>query len=293
MSGGLTSIRASALTNYPDCPRRAAAGLFRAEIEDAGFGLRRTPQGGGATVGTAVHAAAALMLTEKAAAGALPPLNIATDAGIDSLRRQLEEAGDGMAWDAPGRGGGTADPAAAETQIVRMVQVYREQIAPGVNPLLVEERLEAEFAPGVVLTGQADLVAREPGTVRDLKTGAKMQTHAPQVGAYSLLARSCRSVATTAAQIDFIPRVSPKKEQPPAQSVRVPLASAETAAVAVLSHIARDLTVFREGDPARRILPGDPWAFIANPKSVLCNPKYCAAFGTDFCREHAGADNED
>jgi hypothetical protein len=289
----ITPIRASALTNYPDCPRRAAAGLFWAEIEAAGFGLRRTPQGGGATVGTAVHAAAALMLTEKAASGALPPLSVATDAGVESLRLQMAEAGDDMAWDAPGRGGGTTNPAAAETQIVRMVQVYREQIAPGVNPLLVEERLEAEFAPGVVLTGQADLVAREPGTVRDLKTGAKRQTHAPQIGAYSLLTRTCRSVETTAAQIDFIPRVNPKKEQPPAQSVRVPLVSAETAAVAVLSHIVRDLTVFREGDPEGRILPGDPWAFIANPKSVLCNPKYCAAFGTDFCREHAGSEGSD
>jgi hypothetical protein len=289
----ITSIRASALTNYPDCPRRAAAGLFRVEIEEEGFSLRRTPQGGGATVGTAVHAAAALMLTEKAASGVLSPLSAATDAGIDSLRRQLEEAGDGMAWDAPGRGGGTADPAAAETQIVRMIRVYREQIAPGVNPMLVEERLEAEFAPGVVLTGQADLVAREHGTVRDLKTGVNMPYSAPQVGAYSLLTRTCRSVETTAAQIDFIPRVSPKKEQPPAQSVRVPLVSAETAAVAVLSHIVRDLTVFRKGDSAGRILPGDPWAFVSNPKSVLCNPKYCAAFGTEFCREHAGSEGGD
>lgn len=284
-------VRASSLTNYPDCPRRAATQLFRHDIEAAGFPLRRLNQGAGAAVGTAVHAAAASMLDEKAASGVLPPLDVATDIAVTNLRATVDEAGE-VLWDAPGKGGGTTDLSVAETQVVRMARVYREQIAPGVNPLLVEERLEAQVTPDLALTGQADLVAREPGTVRDLKTGTKTKSHAPQIGAYSLLARSCRAVATTAAQIDFIPRVSPKKDQPPAQSINVPLVAAEVAALAVLSHIDQDLSVFRHGDAPRRIPPGDPWAFIANPNSTLCNPKYCAAFGTDFCREHAGASED-
>jgi len=65
----------------------------------------------------------------------------------------------------------------------------------------------------------------------------------------------------------------------------VPIAPAETAATNIIRHIEGDLRTFREGDPARRILPGDPWSFVANPASILCSPKYCPAFGTQFCRE--------
>ena len=65
----------------------------------------------------------------------------------------------------------------------------------------------------------------------------------------------------------------------------VAVAQAETAASNILRHIAGDLETFRNGDPVRRILPGDPWAFQANPSSILCSPKYCPAFGTTFCHE--------
>jgi hypothetical protein len=43
--------------------------------------------------------------------------------------------------------------------------------------------------------------------------------------------------------------------------------------------------MFQEGDPERRIRPGDPWAFQSNPNSVLCGERFCPAWGTDFCRD--------
>jgi hypothetical protein len=274
-------VRSSSLSGYPDCPRRAATKLFPREIEAAGYTLRSLPSNVGAAVGTGVHAAAALLLKEKAASGNLPPLNVATDAAVEELRNAVNQ---GVTWDKE-----TPVLNEAELQVARMVQVYRHQIAPMVEPLIVEERLEAQVSPAIVLTGQSDVIAREPGRVRDLKGGKVMGMHAPQIGSYSLLARS-NAIDVTDAVVDWIPRVPLKKPQPDAVTYRYDVSIAETAAVNVLRHIESDLATFRNGDMERHLLPGDPWAFVANPSSKLCSAKWCPAHGTDFCREHAAVE---
>jgi hypothetical protein len=281
-----TIIRASALLSYPDCNRRSAARLFRPEIEAAGYRLRHIPRSIGAAIGTAVHKAAQVLLGEKAASGVLPPASVG-DAALDELHVQLGQ-GD-IAYDASF----TLNRNEATRQTVGMTQIYRSVVAPKVEPILVEERLEAEVAPGLVLSGHADVVAREPGAVRDLKTGVRRpRSVAPQLGAYSLLSRS-HGLDITRALIDFIQRVRPARPQPDPLSSSLEVAQAETAATNILRHIEGDLATFRHGDPVRRILPGDPWAFQANPASVLCSPKYCSAFGTEFCREGDPAKEED
>ena len=276
-----TIIRCSALSGYPDCNRRGAARLFWREIEAAGFKLRRTPRGIGAAVGSAVHKAAAVTLDEKATSGSLPPASVATDAALDTLSDELADGE--VAYDGPR--GATHNRNDAVRQAIGMTRAYHRLVAPTVEPIIVEERLEAEIAPGLILSGQPDVVAREPHKVRDLKTGARASgSHAPQIGAYSLLARS-HQLDIQEAGIDFIQRVGVSKPQPDPVSTTVAIGQAETAASSIIAHIAGDLATFREGDPVRRILPGDPWAFQANPASILCSPKYCAAFGTEFCRE--------
>jgi hypothetical protein len=281
-----TIIRASALSSYPDCNRRGAARLFRREIEAAGYRLRHTPRSIGAAIGTAVHKAAQVLLGEKVASGVLPPASVATDAALDELHAQL---GTGeIAYDSP-----TLNRNEATRQTIGMARIYRSVVAPQVEPILVEERLEAEVAPGIVLSGHADVVAREPGAVRDLKTGVRRPTSvAPQLGAYSLLSRS-HGLDITRALIDFIQRVRPSRPQPDPLSTSLEVAQAETAATNILRHIEGDLATFRHGDPVRRILPGDSWSFQANPASVLCSPKWCPAFGTAFCREGDPAKEED
>ncbi|RJF80915.1 hypothetical protein D3877_11810 [Azospirillum cavernae] len=274
-------VRSSSLSGYPDCPRRAATKLFPREIEAAGYTLRSLPSNVGAAVGTGVHAAAAMILKEKAANGNLPPLNVATDAAVEELRNAVNQ---GITWDKE-----TPVLNEAELQVARMVQVYRHQVAPMVDPLIVEERLEAQVSPAIVLTGQSDVIAREPGRVRDLKGGKVMGMHAPQIGSYSLLARS-NAIDVTDAVVDWIPRVPLKKPQPDAVTYRYDVSIAETAAVNVLRHIESDLATFRSGDMERHLLPGDPWAFVANPSSKLCSAKWCPAHGTDFCREHAAVE---
>lgn len=274
-------VRVSALSTYPDCERRGAARLFRREIEAAGFKLRSTPRGIGAVIGTAVHKSAEVSLREKAKTGALPPLSMVLDVANDSLTDQLG-AGEVMF---EGARGTTFNAAIAGSQVLSMARVYHFGIAPLVEPIIVEQRLEAEVEPGLVLSGQPDTVAREPRRVRDLKTGARPpSSYAAQLGGYSLLARS-HQLDVDSAAIDFVQRVSPKKVQPPPVSKHAGIADAETAASNILRRIAQNIETFRHGDEQRRIHPGDPWSFLANPSSRLCSPKYCPAFGTEFCRE--------
>lgn len=273
-------IRCSALSGYSDCPRRGATRLFWREIVAAGFKLRSTRRGIGAAIGSAVHAAAAAVFGEKAKTGRLPPESVALDATRDSLNTAI--GGESIEYDGPR--GATHTRAEAESQSLRMTRSYFRVVAPAVRPIIVEQRFEAEVAPGIVLSGQPDMVAREPHSVRDLKTGARLGSHAPQIGGYALLART-HGLDIDEAAIDWVPRTAVGKPQPDPVSVEVRVAQAETAAANIIRHIEGDLRTFRDGDPERHILPGDPWAFLANPSSMLCSPKYCPAHGTEFCKE--------
>lgn len=277
---GPTIIRCSSLSGYPDCPRRGAARLFWREIEAAGYRLRRTVRGIGAAIGTALHKSASTVLGEKARSGALPPVSVALDIAVAELGEQI---GREIEFDGPA--GATHSPREAGLQTRAMVRAYHQVVAPQIEPIIVEERLEAEVEPGIVLSGQPDVVAREPHRVRDLKSGARRPgSNAPQLGGYALLART-HGLDIESASIDFIQRVRINKPQPDPVSSAVAIGPAETAAANIMRSIAGDLDVFRNGDPERRILPGDPWAFMANPSSMLCSAKYCPAFGTEFCRE--------
>lgn len=281
-STSLTVVRASSLSGYADCPRRAAARMFRQIVEAAGFKLRETGKSIGAAVGTSVHKAAFIMLSEKAKTGSLPPETVSSDAAAETMRAEIV---DGMIWDRE-----TPELNTAQQQVLRMARVYRTQVAPGIQPLIVEERLEAEVPwtrSKLVLSGQADVIAREPGRINDLKTGKRKGNHNGQIGAYALLARTNAIQDINEAGIDFVQRVTLKKPQPDAVRDSVPVERAEQTASNILRHIDGDLATFREGDPERRILPGDPAAFLANPSSMLCSPKWCPAFGTDWCHEHA------
>lgn len=280
-----TIIRCSSLAGYSDCPRRAAARLFRREIKAAGFVLRYLPRGIGALVGTAVHRGVAHVLGAKAKTGTLPARTVAIEASREALAEGVE--GVEVQFDAPA--GATHNMRDAIDQTTRMSGVYVDTVAPTVNPVIVEERLEAEVEVGLVLSGQPDLICREPGAIRDLKTGVRMPaSFAPQLGGYSLLSRSHGHRIERAA-IDFVKRVNPSKPQPPPVTNEAVIAHAEAAASSILRQMAFDLDTFRHGDEARRIRPGDPWSWAANPSSMLCSAKWCPAFNTEFCHEGAKA----
>ena len=269
----MTTIRTSSLSSYPQCPRRWAAGIIGAEIKSAGFSLRDGERGVAASIGTATHKSAELTLKEKAASGKLPPVTFAQDIAVTRLRADLFE---GVVYDSQY----TVNANDAEKQAVGMAQAYHGHIAPKIEPLLIETRLEAEIpwsSQKLILSGQMDIVAREPKKLRDLKTGIRYGNHNAQVGGYELLLRSHGHGDIAEASIDFIRRVKPSKPQPRPEEKPVPLGIAGQAATNILRHIDRDLEVWRNGDVRLGLLPGDPAAFVANPSCNLCSARYCVA----------------
>jgi hypothetical protein len=134
-----TVIRCSALSGWGDCPRRGASKLFWAEIRAAGFMLRYIPRGIGAIVGTAVHRGVASVLGVKARTGTLPARADALESSREMLDYQVEE-GD-IQFDGPH--GVTHNIGEAVDQVARMTGVYHDTVAPTVDPIQVEERLEA------------------------------------------------------------------------------------------------------------------------------------------------------
>jgi hypothetical protein len=272
------TIRASSLPRYADCPRRAASQIFRKEIEAGGYRLRRLPHSIAASLGSATHRAAEVILREKSYTGELPGPDVGTDACLDHLSEALKQGETSFDQTTPSRGD-------AIRQGVSMSRLFYRSVAPLIQPLLIEHRLEANAGEGIILSGQADCIAVEPGQIDDLKTGARNPGNFnAQIGAYSLLARSA-GIPIEQGAIDFIKRVPVSKPQPDPIRITVPLALAEATAVNVLRHIADDLRVFRNGDDRLGLKAGDPAAFMANPNSNLCSAKYCTAHSTTFCHE--------
>lgn len=268
-------IRPSSLTSWADCARRAAAGLFRREIEDAGFELRRPQHNVAASIGTATHAGGALILEEKMA-GRLGAgtIQAAEQSALASFEEQLR---DGLVFDATSPNRNTA-----ERQIVRMTQCFNRHLAPVIEPVAVEERLEVDAGDGFVLSGQSDNVTMEPGRVRDLKTGVVSRTHAAQLGAYTIIQHS-HGRQVGGAMVDFIKRVALSKDQPPPVTTDYALADIVPVALNRIERIKREVTEFR----ARLDEGGQPpeWAFDTNPSSMLCSDKFCPAWGTKWCNE--------
>lgn len=280
-----TWVRTSSLTRYPDCGRRFAAGLIPDEIKRAGFVVRDEQRNIAPAIGTAVHRSAELMLREKAESGKLPPVTVATDIAVEAVREDIRQ---GVDYDSQY----TLNASDAERQSAGMAAAYHGHIAPKIEPMMIEQRLEAEVTwatEPLVLTGQPDVVAREPGQLRDLKTSVRYGNHNAQAGGYALLLRSNDVVEINKASIDWMPRVRASKPQPAPQEKAVPLAIAETAATNILRHIDQDLSVWRHGDPKRGLLPGDPAAFVSNASSQLCGSRYCRCFGVKgpsaWCRD--------
>lgn len=257
-------IRPSSLPSYADCPRRTVARSIPALVRDAGFELPQRPGSIGAMIGTATHAAVAYTLTEKMNRGELGNATEAEQRGLEALQ---EETADGVLWDDT-----SPNKNSAEKQVVRLTTAYRRVVAPNLEPVAVEQRYEAEFGPFVV-GGTVDTCT---DGVRDLKTGKMQRMNIAQYGCYSLLRRANGEPVANIFE-DYVPRVALTKPQPDPVSTPYPVDLAEKIAKSIVIKMARDVTQFQES--------GNPLEFAANPMSMLCNPKFCPAHGTDFCPE--------
>lgn len=281
-----TNIRASMLPAYPDCPRRAAAKQWPGEIEAAGFELRQTEPSAGAATGTAVHHAAARMLMAKRDSGDPGRAEDAVEQAIEGFRAEVSA---GCVWD-----DSTPDRRTAETQITRQTKMYAQTVVQTAEPFIVENtwpgeteprHLRADCGDGFETTGTVDLVTVGLA-LDDLKTGALPRPYQAQLGDYSLLLRSQpEPVTPRSLRRTWLQRTRKTKPQAAPEHQEYPIGESEKAAAGTIRVIKANVQAFREGGSS------DPWAFPANPMSLMCGSKYCPAWGTDWCTLGVGAPN--
>lgn len=179
------TIRASSLADLFDCGLRWEAVHIRR--------LYR-PTNGAAHIGTSIHAGTAAY-DEASLAGAPISLDDATGVMVDTLYHPEHD----VEWD------DDAQPAKAEPIARALLANYVETIAPCRDYVAIEARADDltidvdGFA--LTLTGTVDRVRREPDGslgISDLKTGktavgtdgtVATGKHAPQLGAYEILAQ--------------------------------------------------------------------------------------------------------
>lgn len=265
-------IRASSLSDFMDCSRRAAANVFRTEIAAAGYALRQMEGNIAAAVGTATHAGATWELGEKARTGELGNQTEAEHRALEALK---SERNLGVTFDST-----TPDATTAEKQVLRQLTAYRTHVSPRIIPRAVERRLEGNAMEGVILTGQSDVAEQVEGGVgiRDIKTGVRQKYHGAQLGGYSLLGRA-HGEDVKRMEVDFIQRVRLSHPQPLPERIVYDVGTVERLTWAVLKRVKADYDAFSAN--------GDLETFLPNPSSVLCSPKYCPLWGTKGCTHHA------
>lgn len=277
---GKVTIRPSSLPSFADCERRAAAKLLRPKLVELGWKLRYDLRSIAAIVGTAVHAGVENTLRHKIEHGTLSLESDAFDTAVDTVASEFRGAS--AASEEVTADKVTPNASVARDQVVRMVRSYRRVLAPKLNPVMVEGRLECELGPRVIVSGQSDVMTAEPGRVRDTKTGMRMRPNQAQLGAYGILARAHGHNISETVE-DFIQRVPLGKEQPPPFTYQYDAAIAERSAVAATTRFVSSIEEFERRLIDQDAPPED--AFLANPMSALCSAKWCPAHGTTFCRE--------
>lgn len=265
-------IRPSSLPQWPDCGARTVARVYPKLIESAGFELRQVPPSVGASVGTGTHAAMLHAMTCRMK-------------GSEATRTELEGAAaaafredikDGVVWDDTTRTEG-----AAIKQATRQAVAILQTVARDLQPVAVEEELDADIGDDFMLRGHIDLRTVEPG-IWDWKTGKVMRANMAQYGGYSMVVRANFGAVTKLIREVFVRRVGETKPQPDPEVESyddVPLA--ERVAWESIEAMKDSLQRFME--------TGNPWSFVRNPNSLMCAADYCPAHGTAFCKVHKRA----
>ena len=149
-------LSASSLGMLARCPEQFRQRYVLGKKERPGEAL---------VIGTAVHLAAEENFKQKIESFTdLPAAHLIQwydDVGFPSAVAERQERGEEVAWD--------TDPEGARRRGRVITGAYHSQVAPRVQPISVETRVEADFGLPVPVIGYAD-VETEP-TVIDIKTG--------------------------------------------------------------------------------------------------------------------------
>jgi hypothetical protein len=266
---GILVIRPSSTNTWFDCEARTAARSYPALMISKGYELRRLPKHVGAVVGTGTHAGAEFMQRKRLNDAELGKTSEAVDYAVAKMEEEIAEHD--VCWD-------DATPRfnEAQIQVQRMVHVYRRDVAEQIRVVAIEERLEAMVSANLMVSGKADVITILPGMLRDTKTGKRRSYCLPQLGSYSSLARA-HGHQVEKVGVDYVPRVSVKKEQPPVESLESPRELAESVAKRTITRMDATMREFQQ--------TGDLRVFSRNPSSSLCSERFCPWYQTSACPE--------
>ena len=257
------AIRASSLGDLFDCPARWEARNIK---------KLHMPTSGASRLGTAVHAGTALYDQSRLDGNPLTP-DEAAGAVVDAIHNPDAE----VDWD-------ETSPNEAEGIAIPLHKLYCANIAPHQEYAAVEATCESLTITdiGLTLTGTIDRVRVVDGEfgIADIKTGksavsadgtVKTQGHAAQVAVYELLASEALGQDMTA----------------PAQIIGLQVAKTDRGRRAGTGVISGALDILADDGDSPGLLrhaaailhSGD---FYGNPRSQICNPKYCPAY--NVCR---------
>ena len=261
----IVRIRASSLSELFDCPARWEAKNLR---------RLRLPTSGAAQLGTAVHAGTALFDMSRIKDAGLSDDDCA-GAVVDEIWRPEH---DDVDWS-------EMSQREAEPIALALHRRYCSQVSPCFAFVDVEAECQALDIPdlGIRLTGTTDRIYQSPSGeygIADIKTGksavaadgtVKTTGHAAQIAVYELLAEQA-----TGKPIDA-----------PAAIIGLQVAKTEAGRRAAVGKItgAKELLVGTDEQPGLlEIAAGflKSGVFFGNPRSSLCNKKYCPAY--ELCR---------
>lgn len=262
------TIRASALSDLFDCPKRfEARHLLNMHM----------PSSSRARLGTAVHAGAAAFDSSRLDGS---PITVDDAAGalVDALHSNVDDDGndDPVDW-------GDDNPRELESIGLALHTRYCTEIAPVQDYVAVELRCEnLHFQDlGITLRGTTDRVYRNADNqlgIADLKTGAtavssdntvKTAGHAAQMGVYTLLAEFALKE-----RLDAPAKIIGMQTGKTARAQRV--------GIGVIDDVRTPL-IGTEDDPgllehAANIIKSG--SFYGNPRSMLCSEKFCPVYNT-------------
>lgn len=273
----LKKIRVSSLDTFTNCARLAACGVSVVDPstgvevplpELAGITINTKKRGRKAHVGIAMHAAGESIAKDKLEGR---PINkrAARQAVSDKLKENWDET------EETGKTNRIETIEDAEKIIDNLFEALVAHVS-SLNIVAAEISLEMQYNDNTVLTGHPDVVTDNGGrlAVRDYKSNGSTASkpHPAQIGGYGILLDN-EGYPIDLGFIDEFQRL--KTKEAARITTKYDMVEAKKFADATIERFSNNIDRF--------IATGDPNSFNANPASNLCSPKYCPAWGTDFC----------
>lgn len=274
----MNKIRCSMLPGAQDCMRRTIASQFGDKIKQLGFDLNEKKNGIYTAIGNSLHKVNKFAATHKIKNGSLPLVNDCIDYGIENLSINYNNSTE-ISFDKT-----TPNKNVGEKQLAEMIKMYFGGILPKLNfeeNINPDDYLEKKFnvkLNNYTISGHTDIITRM--SIIDIKSGKNLMEYQTQLGGYANVAISSGYRKPKNLIIAHIPRIHPGKKNPGITIVNYDVDYCMVESWRMINVLVETIEKFKQ--------KSDPTVFAANPHSILCNIKYCVAYGTNFCKYFKG-----